>query len=131
MIVVAAGGSQVMSLICLGAYSIAAFLWAQRYFLKIQEAAWTGGDISVADWAADDSTQAARRNLGPLKALCRKEVQLHQFNLFGIGLLFLLHLGVICLRKVGHDVRDAAHAGLHVFGGIWFIVPLVAVSALP
>src|SRR4051812_3713035 len=129
MIVTACGGSEMVGIASLAVYSIAAFLWARRYFFRMQEAGWTGGEISIAGWADRDSTDANSRSFRPFMALCWKEVQLHQFNLFGIGLLFLLHVGVIGLRKLTLDSSvTAARAGLHVFGGIWFIVPLLVAS---
>src|SRR5436189_178080 len=82
MIVTACGGSEMVGIASLAVYSIAAFLWARRYFFRMQESGWTGGEISIAGWADRDSTDANSRSFRPFMALCWKEVQLHQFNLF-------------------------------------------------
>src|SRR5207247_9032382 len=65
----------------------------------------------------------------PLAALFWKELQLHQVGLVGMGGLFVLHLGVVALRKLGNvSLGDTLHSALELFGGIWLIVPFLAAS---
>jgi hypothetical protein len=129
MIVVASDGSETVSLVCLAAYCVAGFHWSRRYFLRMQETAWTGGEVSLTGWHSDAARQAVR-SPKPLMAFFRKELQLHQFNLLGIALLFVFHFVVVFLRKAGHGTfSPATQSGLHVFGGLWLIVPFIVGSA--
>jgi hypothetical protein len=87
----------------LGLYSVAGFFWARRQFLRAQETAWTGGVVTLPGWRAANKSQSTARTHRPLAALFWKELQLYQVSLLGMGCLFILHLGVVLLRKVGHD----------------------------
>jgi hypothetical protein len=64
-----------------------------------------------------------------LAALFWKELGLHRIALLGMGCLFLLHLAVVWLRR-GHEhsVANTLQVALDVFGGIWFLVPLLVSS---
>jgi ABC-type transport system involved in multi-copper enzyme maturation permease subunit len=129
MIVLACGGSDRTAVICLTVYSVGTFLWAQRYFFKIQETAWTGGEVNLTGWRSDAARRTARTPK-PVLAFLLKELQLHQLNLIGIGLLLLSHFLVIFLRKAGqHTFNAMTESGLQVFGGLWLIVPLIVGSA--
>ena len=109
-------------------YAVAGFFLARRQFLHLQDTAWTGGVISLGRSAAV-TEQSAMRQRRPWGALFRKELQLHQFTLAGIATLFVLHLGVVVLRKVGADFfsKNTLFA-LEMFGGLWIFVPLLAGS---
>jgi hypothetical protein len=124
MVIGTNGGSELVVFTALGLYSVVGFLWARSEFLRVQEAAWTGGDISFPGWrAAETVARSAARVRRPLAALFWKELQLHQIGLAGMACLFLLHLGVVLLRK--QDLADSVRKGLEVFGGIWLLVPLL------
>ena len=57
----------------------------------------------------------------------RKELQLQQVTLLGIGCLFVLHLGVVALRKAGaHSFSKSTRWALEMFGVVWLFVPLLA-----
>lgn len=119
------GGTNVMIFAALGFYSLAGLWLARREFLCVQEAAWTGGIISLPGRrTAEAAGQVAVRLHRPLTALFWKELQLHQIGLAGMACLFVLHLGVVLLRK--QDLGDSVRKGLEVFGGIWLLVPLLA-----
>ncbi len=97
-----------------------------------QETGWTGGDISFPGWrSAQAVSRASMRTYRPVAALFWKELQLHQVGLAGIAGLFLLHLGVVILRRAGaHAFSDVVRTGLEVFGGIWLVVPLLVGSRI-
>ena len=124
-------GSGWMIFAALGLYSVLGYLWARRLFLNVQEAGWTGGVVSFPGWRKGTITSSRlRRNRRPLAALFWKELQLHQISLAGMAWLFLVHLGVVALRKYGHDsLNPALRAGLDVFAGVWVLVPLLVGSS--
>jgi hypothetical protein len=125
------GGSDAMVFAALGLYSILGFLWARRLFFRFQEAGWTGGVISFSGWRKEDAAlRPALRAQRPLAALFWKELRLQQVSLAGMGLLFLMHLGVVAVRRFGHDsLGDTLLSGLEVFGGLWLLVPLLVGSS--
>ncbi len=113
------------------AYSAGGFWLAWWQFHRAQETGWTGGLVALTGWrrsaAASTTGVRARRSL---RALLWKELQLHQVGLAGMALLFLLHLGVVAIRKAGAQaLGDNVRAALEMFGAIWLIVPLVLASA--
>jgi hypothetical protein len=116
-------------LICsaLTCYALAGFLWAWRRFLTEQDTSWTGGVVSFPGRrGAESASMPGRRVQRPLSALFWKEVQLQQFNLIGMACLFVVHLGVVALRKAGSNVLgDILKQGLEVFAGIWLLVPIL------
>ena len=115
-------------LFVLGLYSAAGFWWARRQFLGAQETAWTGGVVVFPGWRRTAATPGARR-YRPWAALCWKELQLHQVGLLGMAGLFVLHLGVVGMRRLNYRVSsDVLSTLLEVFGGIWLVVPLLAGS---
>lgn len=110
----------------LGAYSLAGFLLAWWRFQHVEEIGWTGGVVSLPGWRSRAKLAATTRSRHPWAALAWKELQLQQVGLFGIAWLFLLHLGVVVLRKFGHfEINSSVHTALDVFGGIWLLVPLL------
>jgi ABC-type transport system involved in multi-copper enzyme maturation permease subunit/alpha-tubulin suppressor-like RCC1 family protein len=113
--------------LALGIYSAAAFLYGRRLFLRIQEAAWTGGVVDIPRLKATARQGlSASRSFRPVAALCSKEFQLYQVSLAGMGCLFLLHLGVVFVRTFTRDTLGPwPTAALEVFGGLWLIVPVL------
>jgi hypothetical protein len=110
----------------LGVYSLAGFAFAWWRFRRVEEIGWTGGVISLPAWRSRAGIAAETRARRPLAALARKELQLQQVGLFGMAWLFIIHLGVMVLRKVGHfDSTSSLHTALDVFGGIWLLAPFV------
>src|ERR1700722_12428779 len=122
------GGKDWLMLTALGLYALAGFFMARHQFLHLQDAAWTGGGISFRR-ARAGGTHGALREHRPRAALLLKELQLQQATLIGIVCLFLLHLGVVILRKAGAQVfSKMTLEGLEMFGLLWFVVPMVAGS---
>ena len=112
--------------LALGLYSAIGFGWAWRQFNGAQEVAWTGGDVSLPGWwSAGDSARSVSRARRPITALLWKELQLYRVALVGMGGLFVLHLGIAALRKVVPASDEILAGVLTMFGGIWFIVPLL------
>jgi hypothetical protein len=122
------GGADWMIFASLGVYAVAGFFLARWQFLHMQDTAWTGGVISFGR-ARAVGEQVALREHRPWAALLRKELQLQQVTLIGMGCLLVLHLGVVFLRKAGaHVLGGTTLAILEMFGLLWFIVPMVAGS---
>ena len=124
------GGSDRLILVLLTVYSIASLWFAWKKFLRAEEVGWTGGVISFgAPSSARAATEASTRGRRPLAALVRKEFQLQQIGLMGIGLLFVLHLGVVLVRHLTYDsLGQTARSALELFGAIWFMVPALVGS---
>jgi ABC-type transport system involved in multi-copper enzyme maturation permease subunit len=122
----AIGGEAWISFTGLSIYAVAGFFLAHRQFLHIQDTAWTGGVISLQGGRAA-AGQSSLREHRPWAALFRKELQLQQFTLAGMAALFVLHLGVVVLRKAGaHFFSHAILSALEMFGVVWLFVPLLA-----
>ena len=114
--------------IALGLYSIVALAWAGIYFLRAQEVAWTGSAITLPGWRfLTVGAPSAGRSRQPLAALLWKELQLYQTALMGMAGLFLLHLGIVALRKLIPLPKEPTllSTALEMFGGVWLIVPLL------
>jgi hypothetical protein len=115
-------------LLALGLYAVAGVWWARRQFLAAQETSWTGGVVSLPSWRGAKATLGVRKHR-PWAALFWKELQLHQVGLAGMAWLFLMHVGVVALRRMdSRNFSDAVRMALEVFGGIWLVVPLLASS---
>jgi len=113
------------------AYSVMGFWWAWRLFRKAQEAAWTGGEVTLPAWQSSrTASEATTRPFRPIRALFWKELKLQQIAILGMGALFLLHLGIVLIRKATHGAIEnpLVETVLEMFGGIWFIVPVVTSS---
>jgi len=110
-------------------YSIAGYWLARRLFLRAQDTAWTGGEVSLRFLrrrTAEVALPGAAPRRQPLRALLRKEFHLHSISFLFAGVLLLLHLAAITLRKFGDDsqphiLRDAAKL-VWVF---WFVLPFI------
>jgi hypothetical protein len=108
------------------AYAVVAFLAGWWLFYRAQEVGWTGGTVAFPGWRSGDATRRGNRSRRPLSALLWKELQLHQVGMAGIAGLFVLHLGAVLWRKHGgNSLNDTLKTGLDVFGGMWFLVPLL------
>ena len=118
-----------LGLLALGLYAAAGFWWARHQFLGAQDTAWTGGVIAFPGWRGAQTTLGARKHR-PWTALFWKELQLQQVGLMGMAWLFLMHLGVLGLRRVNYAAfGETLRTVLEVFGGVWIAVPLL-VSAV-
>ena len=113
-------------------YSVAGIAGSWLIFRRAQDAPWAGATIALPDWMSariGAPASAQRLRQPPLRALIRKEFQLNQAPLLGMGVLFLLHLGVVVLRSwhrhsaepFWRDMNDA----LQAFGVLWMIAPLI------
>jgi len=123
------GGTDWMIYASLGLYSAAGFLWARWQFQRAQEVAWTGGLVAFSTRRSTRAASSAIRTRRAMSALFRKELQLHQVVLAGMAGLFVLHLGIVGLRKAGHHAfGEMIRAGLDSFWLIWLTVPLLAGS---
>lgn len=113
-----------IALLC---YSVASYVFARQYFLRLEETAWTGGEVALPTWLAETlGGQAADRLPRPLAALFMKELRLHQVVVVGMAGLFVLHLAVVFLRNSPLlSSSSPLRMPLEVFGGIWLIVPLL------
>lgn len=123
-------GEYWLTVIALGAYSVASFLYGRRLFLRIQEAAWTGGVISLPAFRSETQAEStAARAFRPVAALCSKEFQLYHVSFIGMACLLILHLVIVVLRKIGHDSFGLwTYSALEAFGGIWVIIPVLCAS---
>ena len=68
--------------------------------------------------------------MGPWQALLKKECQLHGVNMAGIGVLCLMHLAVLALRRSSLPAPGSTlRSVLETFGLFWLFVPLIVASA--
>ncbi|MGD0814369.1 MAG: hypothetical protein ABSA83_12250 [Verrucomicrobiota bacterium] len=109
------------------AYGVAGFWWARRLFLRAQDVAWTGGQITLTvrgvplRWLAFEFEGGQNR----WTALVKKELQLQEITMVLIPFLALLYLaGLALLHLAPHRIPKEV-----VLGGIpamWLaVVPLV------
>jgi hypothetical protein len=105
-------------------YAVAGFYAARRLFLRAQDVAWSGGQISLATGRARVFRRPAfgfRKKRGPLSALICKELQLQQVTLVIVPLLLVLHLAALAARhfwSTNMQVFDFA-------GALWLVAPFV------
>ena len=119
------GGEEWMIYPALGLYAGGGLLLSRWQFLRLQDTAWTGGVLSLGRGQATAEPRALREHK-PWTALFRKELQLHQITLLGIGCLLLLHLGAVVLRKAGAEYfrqDDALRLGV-----VWHAVAVCALA---
>lgn len=113
--------------ITLTAYAVAGFLWARKYFLRVQDIQWTGGILSVP-LSFTASARGAGRSRSPLRALFRKELHLHQINLVIAALLLVSHLVAVFVRRMGHAYFQQHPSALMVWESwplLWLMMPLL------
>lgn len=124
------GGNESTIYYILNTYSFLGFVGAWWLFTRSQEAAWTGGIIDFTRGQTTDADASMSRSHRPWSALVRKELELHQVGILGICCLFILHLGVVVLRRMQ---PETSHGELHLlfemFWALWLIVPLFIGSA--
>ncbi len=121
----------------LGATAVLGIYWSHRLFTGLEET--SGNSLPVCFFAPPAfrsvSARKASRRFSPFRALLRKEFGLQAFNLASMAGLFLIHLGVLTLRRIFlHTDRpqvDNLDAFLACFGFLWFIPPfLVAATSI-
>ncbi len=117
----------------LGLYSITGFIAARWLFFRAQDVAWTGGVISLGNLVAGRSriqTGSRMHRFQPLKTLFWKEVRLQEITLAGMAGLFVLHLGVVLVRKNWHAGNEISSGllrfALENFAVFWLTSPLFA-----
>jgi alpha-tubulin suppressor-like RCC1 family protein len=139
--------SEGMLVIVFGLYSLAGIFLARWLFLRAQDVAWTGGTIALPDmrglkwWGERPRQPQAVLNIGssgalrrrrwhPRAALFWKELQLHQSQFIMAGVLLLLHLGVLAMRKFGHYQKNSSTEFiLEIFWLLWLVMPLLVGAA--
>ena len=128
--VFALGGEYWVLVTVLGIYSVASLFYGRRLFLRIQEAAWTGGVVSLPGFGSSPHRITNQvRAFRPLAAVCSREFQLYQVSLVGMCCFFFLHLVVVAVRKFGHDSFGPwTNSALDAFGGLWLIIPMLCAS---
>jgi len=115
----------------LGAYSAVGFFWAKRFFLRVQDTQWTGGNIALPSWGEFSAGRASvmgRRRPKPIRALVRKEFQAQQVNVLLAGGLLLVHLGVIAVRRFSADylaTHQSIAMTLDMVPWLWLAMPLL------
>ncbi len=118
----------------LSLYSVAGFFLARWLFLRAQDTHWTGGEITLPNMGGLTGRfgrRADRRHWRPRAALWIKDFQLHQSQFVLAGLLALIHLAVIAVRKWGGDFTNypALEFVLQHFWVLWYAMPLLVGSA--
>ena len=139
--------SEGMLVIVFGLYSLAGIFLARWLFLRARDVAWTGGTIALPDmrglkwWGERTREPQAVLNIGsagalrrrrwrPRTALFWKEMQLHQSQFILAGVLLLLHLGVLAMRKFGHYQKNSSTEFiLEIFWLLWLVMPLLVGAA--
>jgi ABC-type transport system involved in multi-copper enzyme maturation permease subunit len=117
--------------LALGSYDVIAFLLACRHFLRAQDLPPASGAISLPQWLRMRSkvqSATAIRSYRPIKAMIRKELQLHQITLFLAGILLVLHIAVLFVRKIVFDpnnLHKTSYELLGIWWLLWFILPLM------
>jgi len=118
-----------VAVVILGIYSLCGLFFARWLFLRAQDSQWPVGTITMPEvrgLARFKAGSGAHRAWRPRMALFIKELQLHQSQLVIVGVLFLLHLGVIATRKFGHFRKDSSlEVILEFFWGLWLLMPLL------
>jgi hypothetical protein len=110
-------------------YSIAGFFWARRLFLHAQDIQWTGGIVGLPS-RRRIAEQTANRLRHWFAALVWKELQLHQVNILIAGVVLVLHLASIVIRKFHPHFTDPNIGGfLELTWVLWLLMPLLIGSA--
>ncbi len=111
------------------AYSIAGYWFARWQFLRAQDTAWTGGNVSfpaLSRWLPWVGSAPVHRRAHPLGALFGKELQFQQINCLLAGVFLLIQIAALLLQKA---ISSSEHSMLDIvvqnFWGIWAIMPLL------
>ncbi len=111
-------------------YSAFGFWLARRLFYRAQDAAWTGGVINFSRWryfeGGAESLSVARWRR-PMRALCRKEFQLHSIALIGAGALLGMHIAIFFLRAFYTNFHKNSTVAVltDFFWMLWLVMPLL------
>ena len=111
-------------------YSLGGFWLARRLFYRAQDVAWTGGVINLSRWRYFEGRAeagASHRRRRPLRALLKKEFQLHSISLFCMGTLLILHILVLLLRALHPHFENGSllEPISEFFWTFWLIMPVV------
>jgi hypothetical protein len=115
----------------LGAYSVAGFIWAKRFFLSVQDTQWTGGVVALPTWGkqvAERGSLVLPRKLKPIRALLRKEFQAQHVNLLLAGGFLLVHLAVVAFRRWSAEylaTHQSTAMALEMVPLLWLVMPLL------
>jgi len=119
-----------VAVVVFGVYSLIGLFFARWLFMRAQDVAWTGGNITLPEMrglARFKLGSGNRRLWRPRAALLAKEFQLHQSLFVLAGALALLHLGVLAARKFGNFRRNSdMEFILEIFWGLWLVMPMLA-----
>ena len=112
-------------------YSLAAFFWARRLFLRAQDLQWTGGVIAFSSRKRISTpTRVSRYPRGWFPALVWKELQLQQVNILIAAVVLALHLASVVIRQVHPNFGDPNTRGLlELIWTLWLAMPLLIGSA--
>ena len=111
-------------------YSVNGFWLACRLFYRAQDVTWTGGVVNFSRWRYFESRSvpgASRRQSRPLRALLKKELQLHSISLFCTGAILATHVCIILFRAYhGHFGSGSLwEVTSDQFWFFWLILPLL------
>ena len=113
----------------LALYAVAGFVWARWLFLNAQDLQWTGGIIGLPSRKRIAEQTAS----GPrywFATLVGKELQLHQVNILIAGVVLVLHLASVVIRKFHPHFTDPNVQGiLELVWMLWLLMPLLIGSA--
>lgn len=110
------------------AYSVGSFLLGRKLFLTAQDAAWTGGTVTLPtlrNWLSRGRVTGLRKS-HPLVALFRKEFQSQQMSQLLAVLLFVANICVLFMQKVVTVSRESIlNILFDGFSFLWLIMPLM------
>ena len=111
-------------------YSLGGFWFARRLFFRAQDVAWTGGVINLSRWRYFEGRTASGislRRRQPVRALLKKEFQLHSISLFCAGTLLVLHIMVLLMRALHGRFENGSllEPISEFFWAFWLIMPVV------
>jgi len=111
----------------LAIYAVTGFFMAQLLFLRAEDVAWTGTQISLATgrgWTFRWLAFGFQQKRGPWSALIFKELQLQEITIILVPLLAVLHLSALAARHFAP--QWAAEMGvLDAAAIVWMMAPWV------
>lgn len=117
------------ALIGLALYATTGLFWSRRLFLQAQDLLWAGGEIRIP-WRRVISERAGSYPRHWMGALLRKELQLQQASLVVAGIVLVLHLASVFIRKVHPHISNRnVESILDMVWGLWLLIPLLIGSA--